>query len=182
MPAFHRAGSAQVQGSERQEATAAPEPRGAPLAIGTRPERASLPLDCRPEGLRLSSGCGQKQCGSRARRDGRGGSHPGKDPQGSARKSEPSCGVRSRGERRTAPGRTRGREERVSPAGDFTAEPHRRQGQRGPHGTVLKFFETRQKFASSSRGVSRRVSMLWATPPRSLRDISLGFTRGSGGK
>jgi hypothetical protein len=43
MPAFHRAGSAQVQGSERQRAAPAPEPRGQPLAIGCRPEQGSLP-------------------------------------------------------------------------------------------------------------------------------------------
>jgi hypothetical protein len=33
-----------VQGSERQRATSAPEPRGQPLAIGCRPEQGSLPL------------------------------------------------------------------------------------------------------------------------------------------
>jgi len=32
-----------VQGSERQRATSAPEPRGQPLAIGCRPEQGSLP-------------------------------------------------------------------------------------------------------------------------------------------
>jgi len=32
-----------MQGSEKQEAAAAPEPRGEPLAIGTRPEGSNLP-------------------------------------------------------------------------------------------------------------------------------------------
>lgn len=155
-----------MQGSERQRAASAPEPRGQPLAIGCRPGPGSLPRGlvgavpgetnsvcfpaCSPVGGGFSvpgepsclGPAAGRQSQSRSAAFAAGGA-------GESRREGPMsargrcCGaVRSRGE--------------PSGRGERTRSPRR-------------FSKTRQVFASRSLGVRRSRSGIRRTPPRVLR-------------